>query len=46
MDTIQIFPYTDSITHTGTGLRNYEWEWKGTDGSNTTHSHLYEVISY
>ena len=32
------FTYTDSITHTDTGARNYEWEWKGTDGSNTTHS--------
>ena len=32
------FTYQDSITHTGTGARNYEWEWKGTDGSNTTHS--------
>ena len=32
------FTYTDSITHTDTGARNYEWEWKGTDGSSTTHS--------
>ena len=34
------FTYTDSITHTGTGARNYEWEWQGTDGSDTNHQSL------
>ena len=34
------FTYTDSITHTGTGARNYEWEWQGTDGSDTNNQGL------
>tara|TARA_Y100001937_G_scaffold19853_1_gene27468 strand:+ start:566 stop:2335 length:1770 start_codon:yes stop_codon:yes gene_type:complete len=27
--------YTDTVTNTLPGSRNYEWEWKGTDGGNT-----------
>ncbi len=34
------FTYTDSITHSGTGARNYEWEWQGTDGSSPNHQGL------
>tara|TARA_Y100000389_G_scaffold200206_1_gene240129 strand:- start:4556 stop:6334 length:1779 start_codon:yes stop_codon:yes gene_type:complete len=36
----QSFTYTDSITHNGTGARNYEWEWQGTDGSDPNHQGL------
>ncbi len=27
--------YTDTVTNTLPGSRNYEWEWKGTDGGDT-----------
>ena len=28
--------YTDTVTYTDTGSRKYDWEWKGTDGGNTS----------
>ena len=28
--------YTDTVTNTLPGSRNYEWEWKGTDGGDTS----------
>ena len=32
--------YTDTVSYTDTGSRKYDWEWEGTDGSDTSHSGL------
>ena len=33
----KIHTYTDTATHT-LQARNFNWQWQGTDGSNTSHT--------
>ena len=33
---VNSYTYSDTIAHNGTGARNWDWQWQGIDGNNTS----------